>query len=83
MTKAALYKEFNVKYSLKKNQYTNEQLMKTTYLQLESNALKCTRTTPAGHSASSTGNSTMGPSVINGWEPERLRHKSQTAQSKQ
>lgn len=57
--------------------------MKTTYLQLESNAHKCTRTTPAGHSVSSTGNSTKGTSVINGGEPERLRDKSQTTQSQQ
>lgn len=57
--------------------------MKTTYLQLESNAHKCTRTTPAGHSVSSTGNSTKGPSVINGGEPERLRDKSQNTQSQQ
>lgn len=30
--------------------------MKTTYLQFESNAHKCTQLTPAGHSATSTGN---------------------------
>lgn len=39
----------------KKNQHTNEEIMKTTYLQFESNAHKCTQLTPAGHSATSTG----------------------------
>lgn len=84
MTRAAVYKEFNVKYSfLKKNNTQINNLWKPTYLQLESNAGKCTRTPPAGHSASPTGNATMGPSVIYGGEPERLRDKSQTAQSQQ
>lgn len=57
--------------------------MKTTYLQLESNARKWTWLTPAGHSASSTGNAAMGASVVNGGEPKRLRDKSQRAQSQQ